>query len=322
MQTDGFIGQESIILSLDTALNNNEISHAYIFEGPDGIGKRTLARVFAQSLLCESNDKPCGYCMSCNLFKSNNHPDFKEISIDSNILVENTREIVKDINTKPYYGGKKVYIIENAHTMTDGAQNSLLKTLEEPPEYVVMILTTNNINVLLPTVTSRCSIKKFKRNSREEVEKYIQTNIPQYNHNSKVLVALCDGIIGNINKIVSPDFDDTRKFVTGAVKKILTGNRNDALETAKLFAGYKDTIDVLLNIMVLLFRDLLILKEVTDTSYLVNIDYLNDLEGLGRRIDKEKIDRSIRAINKAQNDLLAHANLTLTLETMSLKINA
>jgi len=321
MEIDEFIGQENIISNLYNAINSNAVSHAYIFEGPDDIGKSTLANIFAQTLLCKNVNKPCNTCKSCLLFKTNNHPDIKIISSISNILIESTRDIIKDINIKPYYGGKKVYIIEDAQKMTIQSQNSLLKTLEEPPYYVVIILTTNNINALLPTIISRCSIKKFFRNSKLEIEKYISTNYPQYKDNSKLLIALSDGVIGNIKKIITSDFNNTRHIAINTIKKILVGSKNTALDLSKTILEYKDTIDVLLYIMVLLFRDMLILKATKDIEHIINLDYLNELEELSKKTSLEKIYSCIRIIIKAQNDLLANANFSLTIETMNLKIN-
>lgn len=322
MRFSDVFGQKHIIKYLKKSISNNSVSHAYVFEGPDGIGKRTVAKVFGKALVCESTDsEPCRECRSCLLFQSNSHPDIKTISSNSSIGVDTIRDIVKDVNTKPYYGVRKIYIIENADKMTIQAQNSLLKTLEEPPNYAVIILTTSNIELLLSTLLSRCIIKKFVRNTNEEVYQYIKANYPN-SFDEKVIISLADGIIGNVKKIISSnDMNRLRQETYNVIKTMVKGKEYEALETVAFFSQQKDNIDLILHIMLLFFRDILISSQANDNSFLVNTDYLDSIYNLGEFIKPDGIRKCIDAILEAKNNLLSNSNFSLTIEVLVLKIN-
>ena len=169
------IGNDSIKEQLVKSLNNNQISHSYLFIGIEGIGKKLIATEFAKAILCLNDKKYCNNCKSCIEFDSDNNPDFLYIEPDGNsIKIDQIREMQKKLQEKPIISKNKVYIINNADKMTTEAQNSLLKTLEEPPEFVTIILIGSNENMFLTTIKSRCMIlhfnkiddKIFKRKSR------------------------------------------------------------------------------------------------------------------------------------------------------------
>ena len=172
-------GQEEIKESLIKSINNNKVSHCYIFEGPKGMGKYQLALIFAQSLLCLNFlHDPCNTCKSCVKFNSFNHPDLHIINEDEkNIKREEIDDLINSVYRKPYESKRKIYIIKAAESMTIQGANTFLKTLEEPPGDTVMLLLTTNSNLLLDTIVSRCQIIKFKNISKEtimqELEKYI-----------------------------------------------------------------------------------------------------------------------------------------------------
>lgn len=316
-----FIGQEKIVNSLVKDIKEGKVSHAYMFEGPEGSGKATLAKIFAKALVCEDNNKPCNKCKSCAMCNSNSNPDIKIISSDSSILIESTREIIKDIYIKPLYG-KKVYIIEDMDKMTPSAQNSLLKTLEEPPEYAVFILTTKNINVLLPTIVSRCIIKKFERCSIEEVNKYILKNCEDIKEDIGLVASLSNGLIGNVTKIIDPEFKVIRENILRLTIEMITKSKTKALENAKILTESKYDIDVQLNIMISFLRDILILKEFNNNNLIINKDYINEILKISQKISKTKIESSIMAVLDANNSFMFNGNLGLTLENLSLKMNA
>ena len=157
MSFNNIIGNEKIKSYLQEFINNKAISHSYLFSGQDGIGKKLFAREFAKMILCLSDNKPCNSCSSCIKFDSNNNPDFLQIEPDGNsIKISQIREMQKNVYEKPILSNKKVFIIDESEKMTEEAQNSLLKTLEEPPEYMVIILISSNENKLLNTIKSRC----------------------------------------------------------------------------------------------------------------------------------------------------------------------
>ncbi len=160
------IGHENIISQLISAVSMSKINHAYIFNGPDGSGKNMLAKAFAQALLCEKQGpEGCGECHFCKQTESGSNPDLIYIrhSKENIISVDDIREsLVQDIQIKPYNGLYKVYIIDEAEKLTVQAQNALLKTIEEPPEYSVIIFLTNNADIFLQTILSRCIVFNLK----------------------------------------------------------------------------------------------------------------------------------------------------------------
>jgi DNA polymerase-3 subunit delta' len=169
-------GQEEIKTSLIKSIDNNQVSHCYLFEGPEGMGKFELALVFAQSLLCLNFHKePCNECKNCIKVNSLNHPDLHLINKDGNsIKREDIDLLINTIYNKPYEAKRKIFIIKDAHLMTPRAANGFLKTLEEPPGDTVIILLTVNSNLLLPTIVSRCQEIKFKNISKDSIKSYLK----------------------------------------------------------------------------------------------------------------------------------------------------
>ena len=168
------IGNDIIKEQLKKSINNNQISHSYLFVGIEGIGKKMLATELAKAILCLNDNKYCNNCKSCVEFDGNNNPDFLYIEPDGNSLkIEQIREMQKKAQEKPIISNKKVYIIDNADKMTVEAQNSLLKTLEEPPEFVTIILIGSNENAFLTTIKSRCMIIRFNSVDNKTMTEYL-----------------------------------------------------------------------------------------------------------------------------------------------------
>ena len=204
MNFDNIIGNDSVKKELRKTVQNNLIGHSYIFQGTEGIGKELFAECFAKEILC-GNLNGCDTCKSCIMFNSNNHPDFMVINQDETALkIEEIREVIKKVIEKPIISKNKVYIINAADKMTREAQNCLLKTLEEPPEYMTMILIVSNENALLTTIKSRCTKITFNKLSNDEIRRYIRekTEIPE-NEINEQLINIFDGSIKKANKVLS-----------------------------------------------------------------------------------------------------------------------
>ncbi len=182
---EDIVGNEKNKELLKNIIDTNNIAHSYMFVGKDSIGKLLFAKEFAKAILCLSQEKPCDKCKSCIEFKTYNNPDFSILEPESNsIKIDEIRELTKKIYEKPVVSTKKVYIINDSEYMTKEAQNSLLKTLEEPPEYVTIILIVSNENLFLPTIKSRCIKVTFNKLTNEELEyilkkEYGYTYIPE-----------------------------------------------------------------------------------------------------------------------------------------------
>ncbi len=167
-------GQKAIVQTLSNALKNNKISHAYLFTGPRGTGKTTMANLFAKAIKCEKgNGEKCNRCDNCISANKSAHPDIIEIDAASNNGVEEVRDLIEKCKFAPIKGKYKVYIIDEVHMMTPGAFNALLKTLEEPPAHVVFILATTEPHKVLPTILSRCQRYDFSKIDDNAIADYL-----------------------------------------------------------------------------------------------------------------------------------------------------
>lgn len=207
MTFEEILGNNVAKKSLTEQIKNNGIVHSYMFVGQDGIGKKIIAKEFARKVLCKPiNESLDEYnnsknCESCIKFESNNHPDFKIISPEGNyIKIAQIRQMQEDVYKKTILSKKKIFIIDKADYMTEEAQNSLLKTLEEPPEYIVIILILSNESLLLNTIKSRCMKINFLNIPEDEIKNYINRNNLIENP-SKNMLKLFNGSIGKIYEI-------------------------------------------------------------------------------------------------------------------------
>ena len=198
---NNIIGNDENKSSLKKIIESNNISHSYIFSGVSGIGKFLFAKEFAKAILCLNEDvkkKPCGFCKACESIENGNNPDI--IIIDEHedsIKTEQIKDLTNNVLEKPIQGEKKIYIINNSENMTKEAQNSLLKTLEEPPEYAIIILITSNENLLLNTIKSRCLKISFNKLSNDEILRYLIIN------NENVEQKLLKAFNGSIEKALN-----------------------------------------------------------------------------------------------------------------------
>lgn len=200
MKFENIIGNEKVKKYLNRELENNTVLHSYIFSGIESIGKMLFAKDFAKYVLClEKKDENCN-CKSCLCFNSENHPDFEIINENGEtIKIEQIRSLTSKIIEKPIISEKKIYIIRDAEKMTKEAQNCLLKTLEEPPEFAIIILITSNINLLLNTVISRCININFEKIPNDELRKYCIENL-KYDNLDDVILESFNGSIGKAIK--------------------------------------------------------------------------------------------------------------------------
>ena len=174
-------GQQAIIKTLQNAVDENKIAHAYLFCGPRGTGKTTVAKLLAKAINCENTPKPCGYCDNCKEIEYGTHPDVIEIDAASNNGVGEVRDLIEKVKFAPSKGRYKVYIIDEVHMMSDGAFNALLKTLEEPPAHVIFILATTEPHKILPTIISRCQRFDFSRLTEQEMVDRMKVVIKEEN---------------------------------------------------------------------------------------------------------------------------------------------
>lgn len=195
---DEMAGQKHILRTLQNAIKENKIAHAYLFTGPRGTGKTSMAKLLAKALNCESENKPCNECENCKEITEGSHPDVVEIDAASNNGVDEVRSLIEKVKYSPILGKYKVYIIDEVHMMSTGAFNALLKTLEEPPEHVIFILATTEPHKVLPTIISRCQRFDFGRISVSDIKERIKVVLEKENINYEedvvdLIGELCDG---------------------------------------------------------------------------------------------------------------------------------
>lgn len=290
---NNILGNEEAKKILENTIKNQNISHSYMFIGQDGIGKFMIAKEFAKAILCQGEQKPCNTCESCIKFNGENNPDIQIIDEieEKSIKTETIKEMVKGVYEKPIEGSRKVYIINDGQKMTKEAQNSLLKTLEEPPEYVVIILITENENLLLNTIKSRCT--KIKFNPLKDNE---------------------------IIKILKEKYD--YKEVTENMLEIAGGSVTQALSAQGKEETFNEIKTIFSNLEKINIIDLLNKKDLVfkDKDYIYEIlDYINII--LFNKIKENiKYTNCIKIVEETKDRLKKNSNYDMTIDNLLLKV--
>ncbi len=319
------IGQEQMKEHLQGALSSGKISHAYIINGEKSSGKEFIAKVFAMALQCEKNtDNPCQECHSCKQALSLNQPDIIRVTHEkpNTISVDDIRtQINNDVAIKPYSSPYKVYIMNEAEKMTIQAQNAILKTLEEPPEYAVILLLTSNVNSLLPTILSRCVVLNMKPVSDDLIRKYLMEEMQIPDYKAEVCVAFARGNVGKAKSLASSeDFENVKNEALSLLKYIQDMELHEIVAAIKKINEYKLEINDYLDIMAIWYRDVLLFKATNDANHLVFREELQTLRRVAQRSSYEGIESVIEALEKAKNRLNANVNFDLTMELLLLTI--
>lgn len=243
MSFEKIIGNDKVKAFLNKQIEDNHVLHSYLFVGIDGIGKTLFAREYARKILClnkEENED----CISCIKWKSSNHPDFYEIEPENKtIKIEQIRQMQEKIAEKPITSNRKVYLIIDSDTMTKEAQNCLLKTLEEPPEYTTIILTTSNESKLLNTIKSRCMKISFETIENEKIEEYLKSNLQI--EPSKELINLSEGSIGKA--IMLEQEKEIYEQVNNVINNIENQDLITTLNNAEVLYKEKEKIQEILE---------------------------------------------------------------------------
>lgn len=285
---DKIIGNDKIKEMLYKSVKDKKTSHSYLFVGIEGIGKKEIAKEFAKMLLCISDNKYCNICKSCIEFDSNNNPDFLYIEPEGNsVKIEQIRYIQRKIQEKPIISNKKVYIINDADKMTTEAQNCLLKTLEEPPEYSTIILIGSNENMFLSTIKSRCMIIHFSKIEDEKIRKYLEEKYELKDISTNML-EIFQGSIG---------------------KAILLKDKKEQYEKIELIIksiSQKSIIDIL-NMSEILYKSK---EEIFDI-----LEYINVILIKLSKIDYEYI-KCINSVEETKTRLKQNANYDMSIDNM------
>ena len=266
---DKILGNSNIKDELIHIVELNKISHSYLFLGTSGIGKKEIAKEFAKMILCLSEKKYCNHCKSCIEFDSNNNPDFQIIEPDGNSLkIEQIRQMQRKIIEAPIISKNKVYIINDADLMTIEAQNCLLKTLEEPPEFVTIILIGSNENSFLSTIKSRCTIIKFQDIENGQIKDYLKTKYDIIVSDN--LLEIFGGSIGKAEKL-----KDKQELYNSIIEIIESIDKIDIIDLFKksdiIYKSQDDKDSILDAINTILFK-----KGKENIKYLNCINIVED----------------------------------------------
>lgn len=324
------IGQEQIKEHLQNALKMNKISHAYILNGERNSGKEFIAKVFASALQCEKMDmslemlEPCGECRSCKQMAGKNQPDVIYVSHEKpgSIGVEDIRlQINGDVAIKPYSSPRKIYIINEGEKMTVQAQNALLKTLEEPPEYTVIIILTTSVESLLPTILSRCVVLNMKPARESQMKKFLMETMQIPDYKADICVAFARGNVGKAKLLASSeDFDHVKEEAVTLLKYINDMEISEIVSAIKKIGEYKLDVNDYFDILAIWYRDVLLFKATNDANHLIFKEEIQYIKKVADRSTYEGIEKVINALEKSKQRLKANVNFDLTMELLLLTI--
>lgn len=319
------IGHEQIITHLRSAIALDMVSHAYILNGPEYSGKMMLAEAFAMALQCEGEgERPCLECRSCRQAMDHNQPDIIYVSHEkpNTIGVDDIRtQINNDIVIKPYSSRYKVYIVDEAEKMNQQAQNALLKTIEEPPAYAVILLLTTNADSFLQTILSRCITLNLKAVKEDVIRDYLMKHYQIPDYQADVCAAFSQGNVGKAVQLASSeDFGELKASVLQLVKRLDDIDLYEFGGAIKQIGEYKLQINDYFDLITIWFRDVLYMKATNDVNGLIFKDEVYDIKRQAAKRSYQGIEIILKALDTAKLRLNANVNFDLTLELLLLTI--
>lgn len=322
---DGIVGHDEIIEHLQNSIRLGKVSHAYIFGGENGSGKKLIANLFAMTLQCEEHGiEPCLKCASCKKAMSKNHPDIISVTHEkpNSIGIEEIRkQLIDDVAIKPYTGPYKIYLVNDAHKLTLQAQNALLKTIEEPPSYAVIILLTDNMDALLPTITSRCVTLGLKPIRENLVKEYLVDRLHIPENDADIQASFAQGNIGKAQQMAtSEEFAQMTENALQLLKYSHEAELYELVDAIKKMSEEKENIFDYLDLFRMWFRDVLLFKATREVDSLVFKQEIKFIKEQARRSSYEGLEDIISSIQKAEARLRANVNFDLTMELLFLTI--
>ena len=337
------IDQQQMKEHMQHALITDKVSHAYIISGESGSGKEFIAKTFAKALQCENRQdkgefrESCNECPSCIKALSDNHPDIITITHEkpASIGVDDIRQQLRDdVVIKPYESRYKIYIIPEGEKMTPAAQNALLKTLEEPPSYIVIIILTSNINAFLPTIISRCIVLPMKPVRDDSIIKYLMEECHVVDYKAMLCASFARGNVGKALELASNERFETLKNETiDLVSKLKNLEIHEIMDRTHALLenpdgdekGSKKGIDLaqyadFMDILLFLFRDMLVYKATEDDTHLIFTDKVSYISSVTADCTYEGINGIIKDLEIAKNRVDSNVNIDLALELMLMGI--
>ena len=321
------IGQPKAVKLLHRSLDSGRLAHAYLFTGPDGVGKKTAALAMAAYLFCTGRtaNEPCTSCPGCKKFTSLNHPDFLHIRPDgAGIKIDQVRELKKRLGFPPLESDLRVILLEDVHTMRREAGNSLLKILEEPPPGNLLLLTADETEQLLPTIVSRCQAIPFHSLSQEQTVEVLMHHKPEMNRTAATSLAIVsDGCPGKAMTVETGVVLDTRKYI---VSNLLASGRSEAERTelalalAAGAADLKDDLLLLTSLLRVLFKEAMLCHLQGSPEESGDPDFDQEVRQARERWNLDQLSDMVGAVQYAEQALARNCNRALVCEVLFLRL--
>ena len=325
------LGHDGAKAHLQAALADRQMSHAYLLEGTHGVGKKTLANAFVKTLLCQTpiegpngQQDCCGRCQSCRSFDHDNHPDVKRIRTlpDKNtISVKQIRdELVKDISIRPYGGQYKIYLIEEAERLTVEAQNAMLKTLEEPPAYGLIIMMAESAAAFLPTILSRC-VKISLQPLDSKVVKAELGRRGVESGKAGIAAAFAQGSIGQALKLCEDEnFEEMRTELFQFLGRIPQLSQLEVMKGSQLWDQFKSEQEALFSLLLIWYRDILVYQETRDPAQILCADQLETIASMASYYENRKLIQITDKVLDIHKKLKANANAALAIDCLLMEL--
>lgn len=311
MSFSDIIGHSKQIETLRQGLMTGRLHHAYLFVGPDGVGKRTIAMGLAQALHCgQQHPDFCGHCPNCTAIQNHNHPDVRFVEPlpgKKDISIQQVRGIEKELIYRSFSSGKKVAIFNPASLMNRPAQNALLKTLEEPPQNCLLILIAASGGMLLPTVRSRCLRLSFAPLSRDAIIAFLTSKKGKATEEAEFLAALSDGSLGAAEDIERQGGVEERRLWLKMLASLKAGNYRAGLDASEVLAANREDALKFLQWAGSWYRDCLTWSLTGDLHRIVNLDMISEITQPLARADVPSwltlFDKAARAAEQIRRNL-------------------
>lgn len=300
-----FIGHEALINNFKQRCLKNTLSHAHLIAGEEGVGKGKLANILAKFILNGDLDREYVDIINYSSKKSS-------------FGVDDVRDIIEEVYKKPFEKDKKVIIIHEGNKLTIQAQNALLKTIEEPPKGVYIIILCESLELILDTIKSRCEIYKLKPLTKSELYEYIKIKKFNYDENEiKSAIAFSEGVPGRIDRYFNDDkLRELRNNIVILIKNLNKNDLEDILQQEESFSNLKNDKEEVLNIFGLFIRDILINKEIENEEFIINSDKLEDIKELTKEMSFKKLNNMIKTIEEARRNIKSNVSWGMTLRVM------
>ncbi len=316
------IGQERPVRILQSSLKKGDVSHAYLFYGPEGIGKRLTALNFAKALNCLSlDDDSCGECIHCKKFDNKNFPDFLVIEpADGSIKIDIIRELQRKISYRPYEGKFKVIFIHGAEEMTLGAANSFLKTLEEPPGATVFILVSHNFNLLLPTIISRCQKIQFNLIPVKTIKDILIKENQITSEDAHLMASYSQGRLGKALEMGVRDTIEMRNEILDLIQGVSFDEMDLILKKNKAWSSDKENLEIILASILNIVRDMAVLKGAKNEKLIANLDVKDKLISLIRVSNINQLILLFHSVEETIRRFKRNINAQLLIDTLMIKM--